>query len=197
MANRTENHLEQEIKARLADPDKLRDRLRAEGARLVHPSGLEVNDLFDLPEGFLRAAGRVLRIRFYEGQATLTLKGRASLDRGLKVRTEHETAVADGEALERIIKGLGFVRKFRYEKYREVWTFDGLEVVIDRTPMGTFVEIEGEGDRVREFGASLGLAQEDLLERSYATLWSQWRADHPEASVDMLFDPPPPGEPAP
>ena len=39
------------------------------------------------------------------------------------MREERETVVEDAEQIEAILAGLGFSRRFRYEKRREVWRF--------------------------------------------------------------------------
>jgi adenylate cyclase class 2 len=187
MGNRSNGYVEQEIKARLADPEALRVRLRGLGAERVVPPTREVNDLFDRPDGWLRGAGRVLRIRRYGEESILTLKGRAELVGGMKSRTEDETTVGDPEVAQRVLVGLGFERKFRYEKDREIWSFGTVEIAIDRTPLGYFLEIEGDEPEVRKAARVLSIDDDDVVPISYASLWREWRDAHPEAAPDMLF----------
>lgn len=179
--------LEQEIKARLRDPAALRTRLAELGAVCETPLTLETNDIFDRPERSLRANGLLLRVRRFGASASLTLKDRPTVDRGLRSRVEEETAVADSVALERILAGLGFVRVFRYQKRREIWRLAPVEVAIDETPMGWFLEVEGDGEEVRAAATRLGVEDADIVEVSYGRLWNDWRAHHPGAPADMLL----------
>jgi len=180
---------EEEIKAKLDDPEAFHRRLAAQGGRRIHPNAFEVNKLFDRRDGTLRAAGCVLRVRRYDGRTIFTFKGKAEIDRGLKSRLEEETQVEDGSALERILAALGFEERFVYEKRREVWRLGEVEVMIDETPMGTFAEVEGTASAVREAAANLGLKESGFLRHSYASLWKQWRETHPEAPENMIWEP--------
>lgn len=194
-----EPRVEREIKARVSDPDRLRERLRGVGATLEHPRELEVNDIWDTPDRSLRDSGRVLRVRRQGETFTFTMKWKGTVERGLKSRAEEESTVGDPAAIERILAGLGFVRTFRYEKFRETWNAGEVEVVIDQTPLGTFVEIEGDEPQVRAMATDLGIGDADMVSLSYAGLWTRWREEHPEATEDMLFSPPaanPDGSPA-
>ena len=62
----------------------------------------------------------------------------------MKSREERETAVEDPEAVRAILARLGYRPLFRYQKYRESWTHRGQEVEVDETPIGVFLEIEGD-----------------------------------------------------
>ncbi len=74
----------------------------------------------------------------------LTFKGPARFEQGIKTREERETSVGSAEEAEAILLRLGFVRRFRYEKRREEWRLFGCAVALDETPIGNFVEIEGD-----------------------------------------------------
>src|SRR5207302_6397583 len=119
--------------------------------------------------------GAALRIRMVEGGGWLTYKGVAQ-ETGrspLKVREEIESAVSDPEKLITLFERLGYHRAFRYQKYRTTYKirFDGaaLEVAFDETPMGNFIEIEGDERRV------LG-----ILERASFTVADSIRESYPE-----------------
>ena len=43
-----------------------------------------------------------------------------------------------------ILENLGYRQVFRYQKYRESWRHRGQEIEIDETPIGCFLEIEGD-----------------------------------------------------
>lgn len=181
--------LEQEIKARLDDRDALVATLRALGAVVDRPRAFEGNELWDTPSGDLRATGRVLRIRRWGDDSILTVKGPAVIENGLKSRPEEEVRVDDPQRLRHLVELLGYVRVFRYEKFRESWRFDDVEVVLDETPLGNFVEVEGVGEAVRRAFDRLGLPATAIVEFSYANLWRLHREQDPSAGHDMVFPP--------
>jgi len=62
-----------------------------------------------------------------------------------KTREEFETAVADGDAAESILGGLGFSPAATVEKDREFFSVDGYTVTLDDVArVGEFVEVERE-----------------------------------------------------
>jgi len=162
--------VESEIKLAVADPDSARGALRRLGAAMVRARHFEDNLLFDDAQGTLRASGRVLRIRRAEGAGVVTFKGPREVIEGVKSRPEIETAVPDPDALEAVLRALGYRSVFRYQKYREVYRWDEVEIVIDETPVGTFFEIEGEVAAVHRAASALGYAPADYLADSYAAL---------------------------
>ena len=100
---------------------------------MERPRHFEDNVLYDDEAGTLAGRGCALRVRRTEAGAVLTYKGpREVRPDGLKSRPELETHVADGEALDAILRGLGYRRAFRYQKYREVYAFDDVEIDLER-----------------------------------------------------------------
>ncbi len=55
--------------------------------------------------------------------------------------------------------------------------------------MGDFVEVEGESELIGSVARSLGLDPSDAVPGSYMSLWSEFRARHPEMDLppDMVF----------
>lgn len=178
---------ESEIKIPVERLDDTRERLRVLDAALLHPSAREVNVLLDDGFGSLRNAGQVLRIRRYGERVRLTLKGAARFVGGVKIRDELEVGASDAELLERIFRGLGFEPWMRYEKDREAWSFNEVEVVLDHTPMGGFVELEGAVELLAETARRLGLEPNDAVRGSYVSLWTEERRRHPDLPHDMVF----------
>jgi len=133
-----------------------------------------------------RAAGELLRLRTDGHGVRLTYKGPPSYEDGVKVRTELETTVASAASLEAILTALGYSCVRRYQKYREEWQLDGVIVALDRTPMGTFVEFEGEGAVEVALRCECDLAE--ALEADYLALYDAFRRRHPAAPADMVFD---------
>ena len=178
---------EVEIKLPAPDLDAVRGRLREGGGRLVAARHLERNDLYDDAEGSIAKRGCVLRLRRAEGVALLTFKGSAQFAGGIKAREERETAVADPDALDRILAGLGYQPRFRYEKRREEWAFERCVVALDETPIGRFVEIEGDPTAIRAVLPQLGLDPAEALPYSYADLYTRRRREDPTLPADMLL----------
>ena len=112
-----------------------------------------------------------MRLRRAAGRAILTYKGPARFQDGVKTREEREIEVSDPAEAEGILAGLGLERRFRYEKRREEWDFDGCVVALDETPIGTFVEVEG--DPRRSAGSSSGSrsTSREAIPYSYAELY--------------------------
>lgn len=176
-----------EVKLPCADLDRARERLRDLGATVRNPLHFESNDLYDDPEGRLAASGRALRLRRAGDTALLTYKGPARFAGGVKTREERETRVSDPEETEAILIALGWARRFRYEKKREEWALEGCAVALDQTPIGNFVEVEGDPRGIRRAVVALGLDFADAVPYTYARLYAERRKDDPTLPRDMIF----------
>jgi adenylate cyclase class 2 len=178
---------EVEIKLPAPDLEAVRVRLRESGARLVAPGHFEANDLYDDGEGSVAKRGCVLRLRSTPGGALLTFKGPAQFAGGVKTREESETAIADPGELDRILRGLGYLPRFRYEKRREEWALERCVLALDETSIGSFVEVEGDPTAIRSVLPRLGLDPADALPYSYADLYARRRREDPSLPADMLL----------
>lgn len=178
---------EVEVKLPCEDLDRVRGKLRDLGATLQAPLHFESNDLYDDPEGRLAASGRVLRLRRAGDIALLTYKGPARFAGGVKTREERETRVSDPEETEAILIALGWVRRFRYEKQREEWTLEGCAVALDQTPIGNYIEVEGDPPGIRRVVVGLGLDFADAVPYTYARLYADRRKEDPSLPADMVF----------
>lgn len=179
--------LEQEIKIPVSDLAVGRLRLAGLGATLTAARAFEDNTVFDHPSHRLAETGRLLRLREFAGSWLLTFKGPARFDGAIKIREEIETVVADGEATRALLAALGFQPLWRYQKWREMWTHDGVAVALDETPLGTFVELEGPPERLVPLARTLGLDPAAAVTGSYRDLWFAHRAGDPAVPWDMLF----------
>jgi len=177
-----------EIKLPAPDLDAVRGRLRESGARLVAPRHFEANDLYDDSEGSIVKRGCALRLRRTPDGALLTFKGPAQFAGGIKTREERETAVADPDELDRILTGLGYRPRFRYEKHREEWALERCVVALDETPIGRFVEVEGEPTAIRAVLPRLGLDPADALPYSYPDLYARRRRENPSLPANMILE---------
>jgi adenylate cyclase class 2 len=117
----------------------------------------------------------------------VTYKGPAQFEEGIKRREEREIHVSDAEETEAVLARLGFLRKFRYEKRREEWSLEECSVALDETPIGRFVEIEGDPLRIRRAVVALGLDFASAIPYSYARLYARRRQEDPTLPEDMVF----------
>jgi adenylate cyclase class 2 len=163
--------VEREIKLRTEGAEAARDALVRLRARLVRARHFEDNVLLDDEAGRLRAAGQLLRIRRTPDGGRLTYKG-PRVDSGeVKAREEIEVTVGEPDILQSLLAGLGLRPVFRYQKYRETYAWEGVEIVVDETPVGTFLEIEGPVESIHAAAAALGYRRADYVTDSYAGLF--------------------------
>lgn len=184
MGKSSEEPVERELKFCCPALEEVRERLlELEAERLASP-GAEENRVYDR-QGELRKAGTILRLRQDRQGWRLTFKGPAQFEDDVKVRTEHETEVSDGEEVHALLESLGYEVVRKYEKKREEWRLGGITVALDHTPIGDFVEFEGVGaDTVAR---RCGFEAEQAERRNYLQLYEDYRREHPEAPPDMVF----------
>jgi len=164
-----------EIKLRIPEGalDLLRAKLAENGFRETAPRGLEDNVLFDGPDRRLVRAGSALRLRLYDGRSVLTWKGPVKPDRDLKIREEIETTVSDRDGTIAILNRLGLCPVLSYRKYREKYRAalaGPVEVCLDETRIGWFIEIEGSEDDIAATLAGLGLDRSEAVKATYVEL---------------------------
>jgi adenylate cyclase, class 2 len=179
---------ENEIKIVIANPEDTTTLLLSKGFAVVAPRIFESNAIYDTPESMLRAQGCVLRLRTGAGGCVLTFKGPATQVRH-KSRHEFETAVSDPANTAHILKRLGFMECFRYEKYRTEFARAGEPgaVMLDETPIGNFLEIEGTPAWVDATAHELGFDDGDYVTVSYGTLYRRYCEAHGRKASHMVF----------
>jgi adenylate cyclase class 2 len=119
----------------------------------------------------------------------LTFKGPKQVEAGIRSREEIETVCADGKALLAILGRLGYAVSLRYQKLRETWELEGgAHVVLDRTPLGDFLEIEATLERVKELIPALGIAEADVVADTYPALFLRLLEERGDRSREVLFD---------
>jgi adenylate cyclase class 2 len=176
--------LEREVKLRFDSPEQARAAITAARATLLRSRRLQHDVLFDTIDGQLRQQGCALRVRHENGTGVITFKGPV-VAAAMKLRTEHETAVASPEAMRLVLEGLGFRPWFTYEKYREEYTRPGVVIAVDETPIGTFVEIEGGETEILEVTQRLGRTPQQFVLGSYRTLFVESALG--QTASDMVF----------
>ncbi len=177
--------VEREIKISVDDRLAVRETLRGLGGEIVKEDVFERNWVLDRGDE-LTSSKRLLRLRSVGGpEGTVTYKGQASFEGGVKVREELETLVSDAERMLEILGALGYDVVTRYEKYREEWRLEGSLVVLDETPIGHFVEVEG-GDP-EAVARRLALDLERAEAQSYLELYESHKQTHPGSPPHMVF----------
>ena len=175
-----------EVKFALRDRNELLRKLNDIGARQLYPETFEDNIVLDR-RGELKTRGALLRVRKFGKYSLATYKGPMSIDRGIKSREEVQTGVESFELAIQLLDALGFKPVFRYQKFREVWRLRESEVVLDRTPIGDYYEIEGPIDTIRTIAAELGMNMEQAIRQTYADLYRQARRTRADLPEHMVF----------
>ena len=172
--------LEVERKFLDVDLDDLRTRLQKLGAHCLG-AHFESNTVFETPDAALVSSGRLLRLRSQEwpdkARYVLTVKLPAQAPAGAelcKVREEHEVEVADASAMRQILEGLGYSPVARYEKVREPWRLNGVEVELDILPFMQGVELEGPVEAIGAVQRSLALDNMAISTKNYHQLHQDW-----------------------
>jgi adenylate cyclase class 2 len=175
-----------EIKFRITNIAGLTRALKLAGFKQITRSTREMNVLYDLPREKLRKRGELLRLRQYGDAWILTHKAKGTTGRH-KVRVERETRVEDGEEMNQILRALGFMPTFRYEKYRAEWSDGKGHVVVDKTPIGDFGEIEGSARWIDRTAKALGIPRENYITQTYAPMFFEWKRRTGSKAEEMTF----------
>jgi adenylate cyclase, class 2 len=183
------SHIENEIKLRIADGAATDELLRAHGLRLIHPREFEANEVFDTPDGSLRSRGELVRLRTVGAISVLTFKA-PEQPGPHKRREELETRVDDPVVIRTILERLGFLLSFRYEKYRSEYQRENEagRVMLDETPIGLFLELEGAAGWIDDLAQELGFSSEDYILSSYGRLYLDHCAATGVPPTHMTFD---------
>jgi len=178
---------ETEVKLPCTDLAAVGAKLRERGATLREEKHAEHNVLYDDPRGELSGRGCTLRLRTAGPDVILTFKGPARFDGGLKIREEREVRVSDAAEAAALLSGIGLVPRFRYEKQRESWEHAGCTVSLDETPIGRYLEVEGNPADIRRVLTDLGLDFSEAIPYSYPSLYARRRREDPTLPPDMVF----------
>ena len=177
--------IEREVKLPFDDVDQARAAVMAARATLLRPRRLQHDILFDTADQQLRRRGCALRLRHEGDRACITFKGQPGPG-AMKVREERETAVADVGTMRLILEQLGYGAWFTYQKFREEYSAPGVVIAIDETPVGTWIEIEGDEAHILEVTRALGRTPADFVLASYRTLFTERRQQF-ALGDDMVF----------
>jgi adenylate cyclase class 2 len=180
--------LEREVKLRFDSAESARDAILNAGATPLRGRRFQEDFLLDTEDETLRRRRCVLRIRMESGGGSrLTFKGPVQPS-AMKLREEIETVVGDGETLLHVFEELGLHVWFRYQKYREEFSFEDVIAAVDETPVGIFVELEGGEQGIERLAAALGRGPAEYILDSYRGLFLQHRDRAGLDGRDMVFE---------
>ena len=175
-----------EIKFRITNLAEMNRRLRTAGFKLVTRKTHEMNTLYDLPGRELRERGELLRLRKYGDEWLLTHKSKGKLGKH-KTRVELQTEVEDGKKMDAILRALGYLPTFRYEKFRAEWSDGKGHVVVDETPIGNLGEIEGKSRWIDMTARMLGIDPTQYITLTYSDLFYAWKTHTGSKAREMTF----------
>lgn len=128
----------------------------------------EINQLYG--GGILEEEKALLRVRKIDKKTILTYKKQIHNDLGVKQHTEYETEVSDVDSIENIIRVLGFKLGMVYEKRRQTWHLQNVEVCLDQLPFGLFMEVEGKISEIGLIEMLLELEDFEVENNTYPKL---------------------------
>lgn len=173
--------LEIELKARVTDLEKIRERLLL--GKALSEGEIEERDVyFNAPHRDFAETDEALRLRYHGGSCTLTYKGPKLAQYNLKARTELNCGIESGNLMEKVLESLGFVRVAEVRKSREYFHYRGALISLDRVEgLGSFIEIEVTGDagdedpsaRIGALAEELGVDSPPILESYLEMLQSR------------------------
>jgi len=164
--------VEREIKLEYPTLEAARAAIGTLGLPALRPRRLQDDALYDTPDGSLRARSCALRLRRDGEVAVITFKGPPEPGM-MKVRPEFETGTGDAATTHAIFEALGYRVAFRYQKYREEFGDTTCVLALDETPVGIFVELEGQEARITALAEALGFQPADYLTASYSRLHAE------------------------
>jgi adenylate cyclase class 2 len=181
-------NLETEIKLQIDSAAHARRLLGGLGFSIVKPRVLEVNIIFDTPGGVLRSGRKLLRLRKAGARHTIAFKGPPVSNR-YKSREEVESEFGDPAAMRRILERLGYAAVFRYEKYRTEYAEAERTgaVMLDETPIGVFLELEGGARWIDRTARALGFSRREYITASYGRLYMERRRSIGVDPDNMVF----------
>ena len=181
-------HEEIEVKFLLDNLAAMRQRLVTLGATCKTPRTYEENLLFDTSDAQLKRQGCLLRLRRDRHNLITYKEPPVHNDLDFKIMHEYEVEVSDFAQMQTILEKLGFPPVLRLEQYRETFTYQKAEIVLDEVPFGTFMEIEGPRDAIRDIVPALGLDFAARLVSSYAEIFEAVCTTYKLPATDMTFE---------
>jgi adenylate cyclase, class 2 len=178
-----------EVKFRLENEKAFIDHLNKMGFINVKDV-FETNIIFDMMDGSYSSRGRLVRVRETDKGNILTYKEKQGEDSQYKVRTEIETSIDDSEQMIEMLKYMGFIISFVYQKKRMHFTKDDIEITIDKLPFGNYIEIEATKNQIVNLSKELNLEMTEISNMSYLALYYKvcWEQNIQPSSVTAFTE---------
>ncbi len=162
--------LEIEVKIKIDHLAAVKEKILEQGALLTKERHSYDDTFYDRPSLELRNKHFALRVRKINKKAFLTFKGPEQKSRKFKIREEYETEVKNAKQLQKILKSLGLQPVFQYVKFRTVFRRKKLTICLDETPIGNFLELEGQQNEIVKFAHELGFSKDQFIKQDYVQL---------------------------
>jgi len=162
--------VEIEVKIRVNNLKNLGEKILELGAKLEKERFHEENTLYDFPSKMLYKKQHALRLRRMNKKFFLTFKGPPQKSRKFKIREEYETEVKNEKQFRKILKSLGLIPVFNYEKHRTIYRKKGLKISLDELSIGNFIELEGKREEIVKFANALGVSKKEFIKLDYIQL---------------------------
>lgn len=154
------------------DKDKIRQKLKEIGAKLLKSEFLQRRIVFHLPKGH-EIEGGWLRVRDEGDKITMSLK----VVIGDRIENQKETClkVDNFDEAVNLLEQIGCKQKAYQESKRELWEMDGVEVTIDEWPfLEPYIEVEGKSEEsVKRVSEKLGFDYKNAIFDSVDFLYSK------------------------
>ena len=162
--------LEIEVKIKIENTSDVKEKILSQGATLAKERHSQDDTFYDWPSQELRNKHFALRVRKINKKTFLTFKGPEQKSRKFKIREEYETEVKNERHLRKILKSLGLQPVFQYSKSRTVFRKKRLMICLDETPVGHFLELEGQQSEIVKFAHELGFSKDSFIKLDYVKL---------------------------
>lgn len=186
------DYIESEVKLYVPDLAQVEANLLKIGAICTKPRILEKNIRYDLPDGSLTQEKRILRLR-QDTEIRLTYKepladeDQPDQEGNISSRVEVETVIQDIDAMDLILRHLGYHSYMVYEKYRTTYELEGGEIVLDEMPYGNFVEIESSPEHIKHLIQLVGLSDAPKIDAGYVALFRMLKSKLGLVFNDLTF----------
>jgi len=180
-------HMEIEVKFPVDDARALLRGIAALGGR-SQGRVFETNFCFEDAKNSLTRKKSLLRLR-RDTRTTLTFKSIPEIkDSQFKVFKEMEVGLDSFDTMASILEAIGFHRAQVYEKWRETFFCQTVQLCLDTLPLGTFLEIEGPREAILAISQKLELPWESRILANYLEMFGQLRRQLNLSFKDVTFD---------
>ncbi|MCI0443608.1 class IV adenylate cyclase [bacterium] len=192
-------YTETEIKLLFKNLEEAHQKVLRLNSKLQKERHFEDNYVLDTSDLSVRNSGCLLRIRIVSStdrescmrsQGILTFKGTLQIHDGIRNREEIECIVDPPETFLEIFERLGYSLKFRYQKYRTIYSIEQMQIhiCIDETPIQNYFELEGPAEEIHEIAAKLGYTREQYITESLGQLYYRWCKERGIESSNLVFE---------